>query len=156
MSLKDRLNSTNNQVKTPKKSDDAFIGISPLSEEFSSVKEKLHSLLIEKVNSTPSWSSYTDDEQKELIRQFIEGQLNTNFRSIPLNRDERDKLVKEIIQEAKGFGPLDPLLEDPTISDILVNGAKKVYVEKDGKLYKIQTKDLCKQAKLANIDYKRK
>lgn len=136
MSLKDRLNSTNNQVKTPKKSDDAFIGISPLSEEFSSVKEKLHSLLIEKVNSTPSWSSYTDDEQKELIRQFIEGQLNTNFRSIPLNRDERDKLVKEIIQEAKGFGPLDPLLEDPTISDILVNGAKKVYVEKDGKLYK--------------------
>ena len=100
------------------------------------MKEKLHSLLIEKVNSTPSWSNYNDDEQKELIRQFIEGQLNANFRSVPLNKSEKDKLIKEIIQEAKGFGPLDPLLEDPTISDILVNGAKNIYVEKNGKLYK--------------------
>lgn len=138
MSLKDRLNSTqNNQNQTAKKSDNnAISNIEPLSEEFSSLKEKLHSLLIEKVNSTPSWSTYNDDEQKELIRQFIEGQLNTNFRSVPLNKTERDKLIKEIIQEAKGFGPLDPLLEDPAISDILVNGAKNIYVEKNGKLYK--------------------
>ncbi len=138
MSLKDRLNSTqNNQNQTAKKSDNnAISNIEPLSEEFSSLKEKLHSLLIEKVNSTPSWSTYSDNEQKDLIRQFIEGQLNTNFRSVPLNKTERDKLIKEIIQEAKGFGPLDPLLEDPTISDILVNGAKNIYVEKNGKLYK--------------------
>ncbi len=138
MSLKDRLNSTqNNQNQTAKKSDNnAISNIEPLSEEFSSLKEKLHSLLIEKVNSTPSWSTYSDNEQKDLIRQFIEGQLNTNFRSVPLNKTERDKLIKEIIQEAKGFGPLYPLLEDPTISDILVNGAKNIYVEKNGKLYK--------------------
>ena len=107
-----------------------------MSEEFAALKEKLHALLIEKVNSTPSWSSYNDDEQKELIRQFIEGQLNTNFHSVPLNKTERDKIIREIIQEAKGFGPLDPLLEDSAISDILVNGAKNVYVEKNGKLYK--------------------
>ena len=135
MSLKDRLNSTiNTQVKKPEA--DPIANIAPLSEEFSSLKEKLHSLLIEKVNSTPSWSTYSDNEQKELIRQFIEGQLNANFRSVPLNKSEKDKLIKEIIQEAKGFGPLDPLLEDPTISDILVNGAKNIYVEKNGKLYK--------------------
>lgn len=135
MSLKDRLNSTiNTQVKKPEA--DPIANIAPLSEEFSSLKEKLHSLLIEKVNSTPSWSTYSDNEQKELIRQFIEGQLNANFRSVPLNKSEKDKLIKEIIQEAKGFGPLDPLLEDPSISDILVNGAKNIYVEKNGKLYK--------------------
>ncbi len=136
MSLKDRLNATNNAQSFKKQESDAIANIAPLSEEFSSLKEKLHSLLIEKVNSTPSWSTYNDDEQKELIRQFIEGQLNANFRSVPLNKSERDKLIKEIIQEAKGFGPLDPLLEDPTISDILVNGAKNIYVEKNGKLYK--------------------
>lgn len=136
MSLKDRLNATPSN-QPPKKSDNGAISnIEPLSEEFSSLKEKLHSLLIEKVNSTPSWSNYSDVEQKGLIRQFIEGQLNANFRSVPLNKTERDKLIKEIIQEAKGFGPLDPLLEDPTISDILVNGAKNIYVEKNGKLYK--------------------
>jgi len=136
LSLKDRLNSTQNHQAAKKQETDAISNIAPLSEEFSSLKEKLHSLLIEKVNSTPSWSTYSDDEQKTLIRQFIEGQLNTNFRSVPLNKTERDKLIKEIIQEAKGFGPLDPLLEDPTISDILVNGAKNIYVEKNGKLYK--------------------
>jgi len=137
LSLKDRLNATPNNNQPVKKNENNVISnIAPLSEEFSALKEKLHSLLIEKVNSTPSWSNYSDVEQKGLIRQFIEGQLNTNFRSVPLNKTERDKLIKEIIQEAKGFGPLDPLLEDPTISDILVNGAKNIYVEKNGKLYK--------------------
>ena len=129
MSLKDRLNSTPGNNQAAKKNDAGFID-TPLSEEFSALKEKLHSLLIEKVNSTPSWSTYNDDEQRELIRQFIEGQLNTNFHSVPLNKSERDKIIREIIQEAKGFGPLDPLLEDPTISDILVNGAKNVYVNR--------------------------
>ena len=136
MSLKDRLSSTGGSKQPSKKNEVDIVGNIPLSEEFSSLKEKLHSLLIEKVNSTPSWSSYNDDEQKQLIRQFIEGQLNANFRSVPFNKDEREQLIKEIIQEAKGFGTLDPLLEDASISDILVNGAKKVYVEKDGKLYK--------------------
>ena len=82
MSLKDRLNATPNNNQPVKKNENNVISnIAPLSEEFSALKEKLHSLLIEKVNSTPSWSNYSDVEQKGLIRQFIEGQLNTNFRS---------------------------------------------------------------------------
>ena len=138
MSLKDRLN--NSAKKQQAQRDDihsgAFIGEMPLSEEFSELKEKLHALLIDKVNTTPDWSQYNDNEQKNLIKQFIEYQISTNFRSTPLNKIERDRLIREIIQEAKGFGPLDPLLADPAISDILVNGAKNVYVEKNGKLYK--------------------
>ena len=138
MSLKDRLN--NSAKKQQAQRDDihsgAFIGEMPLSEEFGELKEKLHALLIDKVNTTPDWSQYNDNEQKNLIKQFIEYQISTNFRSTPLNKIERDRLIREIIQEAKGFGPLDPLLADPAISDILVNGAKNVYVEKNGKLYK--------------------
>ena len=106
------------------------------SNDFLALKEQLHGLLVEKVNSTPTWINYGDDQQKELIKQFIESQLLNAFKSIPLNKTEKDRLIKEIIQEAKGYGPLDPLLEDPTISDILVNGPKNVYVEKNGKLYK--------------------
>ncbi len=75
---------------------------------------------------------YSDDQQKELIKQFVESQLINTFKSVPLSKFEKDKLIKEIIQEAKGYGPLDPLLEDPTISDILVNGANNVFVEKGG------------------------
>jgi pilus assembly protein CpaF len=49
---------------------------------------------------------------------------------------EREKLIEEILDETLGFGPLEPLLKDPTISDILVNGPKNCYVERRGKLEK--------------------
>lgn len=137
MSLKDRLNNNTKKAETAEGTDlGAFMGDAPLSQEFGELKEKLHGLLVDKVNTTPDWSQYNDTEQKKLIRQFIEYQINTNFRTVPLNKIERDRLIREIIQEAKGYGPLDPLLADPSISDILVNGAKNVYVEKNGKLYK--------------------
>ena len=55
-----------------------------------------------------------------------------------LNRIEREKLIEEVLDETLGFGPLEVLLKDPTISDILVNGAKKVYVERRGKLEKTE------------------
>lgn len=133
MSLRDRLNSQNKMVKQygevptlPKAA----------SSDFLNLKEQLHALLVEKVNSTPTWINYEDEQQKELIKQFIDGQLIHNFNNIPLNKDEKDRLIKEIIQETKGYGPLDPLLEDPTISDILVNGPKNVFIERNGKLLK--------------------
>lgn len=138
MSLKDRLNANISKISTIGDLATTLMHMGPVSEEFVALKEKIHALLIDKVNSTPTWSNFSDEEQKELIRQFIENQISTNFKSIPLNKLEKDRLIKEIIQEAKGFGPLDPLLEDPEISDILVNGAKNVYIEKNGKLYKTQ------------------
>lgn len=110
------------------------------SNDFINLKEQLQSHLVDKVNSTPTWINYDDGQQKELIRQFVETQLTTTFKNIPLNKSEKDKLIKEIIQEAKGYGPLDPLLADPTISDILVNGADNVYVERGGKLEKTNVK----------------
>ncbi|MCD8025313.1 MAG: CpaF family protein [Candidatus Gastranaerophilales bacterium] len=137
MSLKDRLN-TNNPQKGQNDESGGFINysVAPLNEELRSLKDKLHSLLIEKVNTTPNWSNLNDDEQKSFIKQFIEFQINSDFRQVPINKAEKERLVKEIIQDAKGFGPLDPLLDDPQVSDILVNGAKNIYIEKNGKLYK--------------------
>ncbi len=137
MSLKDRLNSNQNNNREENNPDN-FISYSqgPLNEELRSLKDKLHVLLIEKVNTTPNWSTFNDDEQKTFIRQFIDFQISSNFRQTPINKSEKERLIKEIVQDTKGFGPLDPLLEDPGISDILVNGAKSVYIEKNGKLYK--------------------
>jgi pilus assembly protein CpaF len=53
-----------------------------------------------------------------------------------LNAQERIRLVQDVLDEVMGFGPLEPLLADPTVSDILVNGARHVYVERQGKLEK--------------------
>lgn len=142
MSLRDRLNSKN-QIQTtstgsaiPSRAPQAAQGSASLSADYMNVKEQLHVLLVDKVNSTPTWVDYSDDQQKELIKQFVESQLLNTFKSVPLSKFEKDKMIREIIQEAKGYGPLDPLLEDPTISDILVNGPNSVFVEKGGKLYR--------------------
>lgn len=138
MSLKDRLNRAPEKLQKNEISYELLFQTGEISAEFVQLKERIHSLLIEKVNSTPTWANFSDEEQRELIREFIDNQLETSFKSVPLNRAEKERLIREIVQETKGYGPLDPLLQDPNISDILVNGAKNVYVEKDGKLHKTQ------------------
>lgn len=138
MSLKDRLNRTSEKLTNNENAYDIIFQTGEVSVEFIQLKERIHSLLIEKVNSTPTWINFSDDEQKELIKEFIDNQLEVSFKSVPLNRVEKERLIREIVQETKGYGPLDPLLKDPNISDILVNGAKNVYVEKNGKLVKTQ------------------
>ena len=136
MSLKDRLNRSSEKHLNNENSYDILFQTGEVSTEYVQLKERIHSLLIEKVNSTPTWINFTDEEQKELIKEFIDNQLETNFKTVPLNRVEKERLIREIVQETKGYGPLDPLLKDPNISDILVNGAKSIYVEKNGKLVK--------------------
>ena len=54
--------------------------------------------------------------------------------STPMNLQESERLSAEVLDEVFGLGPLEPLLQDPTISDILVNTYKRVYVERDGML----------------------
>ena len=51
-----------------------------------------------------------------------------------MSQDERDRLINDIIDEVLGLGPIDPLLRDPTITDILINGPRTVYVERRGRL----------------------
>src|SRR4029453_9633260 len=57
-----------------------------------------------------------------------------------LNRKERERLIDEVLDETFGFGPLEVLLKDPTISDIMINGPQKVYVERRGKMEKTDVK----------------
>lgn len=138
MSLRDRLNKNAelNKVLSAREIEELGGYSGTELSEIIQIKDKLHSLLIEKINSTISWDEYSNDEQKHFIRQFVEKRLLTDFASTPLSKNEREALIREILQEIKGYGPLDPLLSDPAVSDILVNGAKFVYVEKGGKLFK--------------------
>jgi pilus assembly protein CpaF len=68
------------------------------------------------------------------IRQIVEKILREDTFKLPLNMAEREKIFAEIIDEVLGLGPLEPLLKDPTISDILVNTYKSIYLERYGKL----------------------
>ncbi|MCB9762715.1 MAG: CpaF family protein [Alphaproteobacteria bacterium] len=101
------------------------------SEEFDRIKRQLHSELIDsldfdQVGQTPR------EELAARLRATLTEQVET--RNLPLNRLERERLVEEILDDILGLGPLEPLLRDPEISEILINGYENVYVEKKGLL----------------------
>ena len=75
----------------------------------------------------PSIGAIDDYELRRELRRGIE-QLCAD-RAELMSQDERDRLINEIIDEVLGLGPIDPLLRDPTITDILINGPRTVYVE---------------------------
>lgn len=107
--------------------------------KFLEIKEKLHIAFIEKINALGDWDTYSSDEQDQILKGFIEKKLETDFTNLPLSNQEKAKIIREIKQEVKGFGPLDPLLADPNVSEIMVNGCSNVYVEMSGKLKKTST-----------------
>ena len=99
--------------------------------EYQQVKSDLHRkildrLNLEKLGRTPSETAR--EEVLILIRSSV------NSEAVPLSFAERERLSREILDEIFGLGPLEPLLKDPTISDILVNRHDRVYIERAGKL----------------------
>lgn len=145
MSIRDRLSGNSQQPQSAARPAPSSIppAVRKSTVDISSlhgIKDKLHVSLIERINAIGDWQKLSDQEQNSLMRQFIEKKLETEYGSTPLSSAEKDQLVQEIRQEIKGFGPLDPLLCDPAVSDILVNGPNNVYVEVGGKLKKTNVK----------------
>src|SRR5947208_9030174 len=107
------------------------------AKNFEELKRQIHSKLVERLDFTRV-RDLSSDAMRRDIRRVIEHLCDTE--NPLLNRIERERLIDEILDETLGFGPLEILLKDPTISDILVNGPFKVYVERRGKLEKTEVK----------------
>lgn len=101
------------------------------TDEFYEIKSRIHRKLVETLDLA-AIGKRNDDEVKGEVKQII-AQLCEQENAL-LNFNERQQLVTEIVDETFGLGPLETLLKDPHISDILINGPKKVYVERKGKL----------------------
>ena len=99
--------------------------------DLQAVKASIHRKLLERLNLS-NLDRLDRDAVVETIRGLVREMLAAE--SIPLNVDERDKLIMQVLDEIFGLGPLQPLMEDPTIADILVNTADQVYVERHGRL----------------------
>ncbi len=97
------------------------------------LKTRVHRQLIERLDLT-KLAMLPGDVVQQQIRRIVEDMLVDD--ETPLSRQERDQLVVEVQHETFGLGPIEPLMQDPTISDILVNGPHEVYVERRGKLQK--------------------
>src|SRR5215471_18502660 len=101
--------------------------------EFESLKRRIHTKLVDKLDLTRVGELEGDVLRRE-IRLVVEHLCDTEDHL--LNRSERDRLVEEVLDETFGLGPLELLLKDPTISDILINGPKNIYIERRGKMEK--------------------
>ncbi|MCA9234250.1 MAG: CpaF family protein [Planctomycetales bacterium] len=99
--------------------------------EFEKLKQRIHSKLVDKLDLSHVGDLEGDVLRRE-IRLVVEHLCDTE--DTFLNRQERDKLIDEVLDETFGLGPLELLLKDPAISEIMINGPKKVYVENGGKL----------------------
>jgi pilus assembly protein CpaF len=95
------------------------------------LKTRVHRQLIERLDLA-KLSSLPSDIVQQQIRRIVEDMLVAD--ETPLSRQEREDLVREVQHETFGLGPIEPLMQDPTVSDILVNGAHEVYIERRGKL----------------------
>lgn len=102
---------------------------------FSSIKAKIYERLIVEIKSD-SYKNAGGDEQDEALEKeiisIVEEVLDSENSLV--TKVERQKIISGIIDETIGFGPINPLLQNPDISEIMVNGPNQVYVEKKGKL----------------------
>jgi pilus assembly protein CpaF len=99
--------------------------------DFGAVKTAIHRRLIQKLN-LDRLSEIKREEVRREVSQILEALVVGE--STPMNLQERERLAQEVLDEVFGLGPLEPLLNDPTISDILVNTYRRVYVERNGML----------------------
>ena len=114
-------NSTNNK------------GLSPLK----ALKTQIHTELIKEMDLKKDLMNTKEDPSKKKELQTKTQRVITQLvdkLGQGLSRDERSQVIKEVLQESLGLGPLEDLLADPTVTEIMVNGANMIYIEKSGKL----------------------
>jgi len=121
-------------------------GIGPLrgangrADRWTDLKGQVHRKLLNSVN-TETLKLISKERLRAEIGNAVEQLLLQE--NIPMTLPERDRIIEEILDEVLGLGPLEPLLKDPTITDILVNNSRKVFIERAGVLLRtpVQFKD---------------
>ena len=102
-----------------------------IASEYKKIKSALHSQILREID-LESISRLDDERARRQLGDFIAGRL-TRERT-PLTYAERERLTKELLNEIFGLGPLEILLQDESISDILINGPHQIYIERRGLL----------------------
>ncbi|KLU03961.1 MULTISPECIES: CpaF family protein [Rhodopirellula] len=102
-------------------------------EQFEQIKRRIHGKLVDKLDLSRVGDLQGDTLKRE-IRMVVEHLCDAE--DTLLNRQERERIVDEVLDETFGLGPLELILKDPKVSDILINGPKNIYVEKNGQMQK--------------------
>lgn len=103
--------------------------------EFEDLKRLIHGKLVEKLDLSRLGDLEGDKLRRE-IRLVVEHLCDTE--NPLLNRAERERLIEEVLDETFGFGPLEILLKEQGVADIMINGPKKVFIERNGRIERSQ------------------
>lgn len=103
------------------------------ADEFDQVKRRIHNKLVDKLDLSRIGDMKGEQLRRE-IRLVVEHLCDAE--NTLLNRGERDRIIEEVLDETFGLGPLELLLKDSSISDIMINGPKSIFVERNGRLEK--------------------
>lgn len=108
-------------------------GVNPQRDTYLDLKTRVQNRLLAELD--PSMDISKVNEVRTTIQELFEQVLAEE--NIVLSRPERHRLYEQIAAEILGFGPLQPLLDDETITEVMVNGAKNIYVERNGKIHRV-------------------
>ncbi len=106
--------------------------ISEAAHVYQQLKTKIHNRLIENLDVNALMQLNGNDALEASIERTVHILLDEE--RLPLSNKERDNIVRDVLYETLGLGPLEPLLSDPDVNDILVNGAQSVWIDQNGKL----------------------
>jgi pilus assembly protein CpaF len=131
MGIRERLTNEPPEREDPDSGQRAALRRESIRESIQQLKERVHRQLIERLDLT-RLNSMSREDVRAQVRDVVESMLASE--TGPLIGFNRERLIEEIMDETFGLGPLEPLIHDPTVSDILVNTHRQVYVERFGKL----------------------
>ncbi|MCD4780114.1 MAG: Flp pilus assembly complex ATPase component TadA [Candidatus Omnitrophica bacterium] len=142
------------QMETPGSGEAAF---SSAEDEIIAIKQKVHERLVERLNMEGIRLDALTDEQtvkevKKLSEKVVSNLLMEEAGGRIVAHDERRRLVRDIINEALGLGPLEDFLADGDVTDIMVNNRNQIYVEKNGKIFLTNKRFISDQKLRAIID----
>ena len=143
MSLSDRLTAAKRErgaIPTEPSSGDGFTSAAPRarrsSDPFAEVKRTVHQTLLENLGPKLYDSRLTQSELEQKVRQTLQEVLAQD--ETPLTVADRARIAQDVADDILGYGPLEPYLRDPDITEVMVNGFDSIYIERAGLIHQVQ------------------
>jgi pilus assembly protein CpaF len=142
MSLADRLAEARRQKapSAPAETDDTLTGRPSTkrksADPFGDLKRQVHQALLDSLGPKLYDSRQTQSELEQKVRQTLQEVLSQE--DTPLTTADRARIAQEIADDILGYGPLEPYLRDPDITEVMVNGANDIWIERAGRIYKTE------------------
>jgi len=137
MSLLKRLEEAQIKQELPSKGVEKPKMAAPLKiDPYQSLKGKIHKKIVEEMSQEESKVLVDKNADRNMLEEVVAriATVAMDEETVPVPRSERSRIIAVIVDEVLGYGPIDPLLKDDTISEVMVNSPTQVYVERKGKL----------------------